>query len=83
MTKLSLTVSLATYECIDVDDTSARILGAQPGRVPIASLLADEKELETLKSHVEQLTSKNGSTFETLDLVFAAPNATSGPDRTP
>jgi len=83
MTKLSLTVSLSTYNCIDVaDDSTERILGAQPG-VPLASLLADEKEFDALKSHAEQLTSKNCSTFETLDLVFAAPNAPPGPDRSP
>ena len=52
----------------------------------IQSLLADENEFATLKDHIDMLINggnRNNGPFETLNLVFNAPNAPPGPDRSP
>ena len=82
MTKLSFTVSLPGYLCTALNDTTAEILGAENG-VPVNSLLADEQEFDTLKAHVQSLIDGEHGVFETLNLVFSAPNAPSGSDRSP
>jgi hypothetical protein len=81
MTKLSFTVS-STYKCTFPDDTTANILGAQTG-VPIHSLLADERDFEALKDSIDKFVCGNNGSFDTLNLVFNAPNVSPGPDRNP
>jgi len=83
MAKLSLTASLATYQCIDLNETTAIILGANAGAA-LQSLLADEKEFETLKENVRKLREDQSSVlFGTFNLVFVAPNPPAGADRSP
>jgi len=83
MAKLSLTASLATYQCIDLNETTARILGANGGAA-LQSLLADEKEFETLQENVRELRQGQSSAlFGTFNLVFVAPNPPVGADRSP
>ena len=82
MTKLTFTVS-STYTCSFLDDpTTANVLGAQMGAT-IQSLLADENEFATLKDHIDMLINGGNGPFETLNLVFNAPNVPPGPDRSP
>ena len=81
MTKLSFTVS-SSYKCTFPDDTTANVLGAQTG-VPIQSLLADEREFEALQDLIDKLFKEKHGSFDTLNLVFNAPNVPSGPDRSP
>ena len=86
MTKLELTVSTSTLECLSLDDdTTAQVLGTHVHvGINISKLLADEQEFHELQKQVSSL--QRGAAFRTFNLVFAAPNApTSAPnvDRSP
>jgi hypothetical protein len=87
MTKLELTVSSASLECLSLSDESLQALRVQPG-VHVSSLLSDETEFKNLNAAIHQLYDdrNRGSSLQTLNLVFSAPNTpTAAPaaDRTP
>lgn len=78
MTKLELTVSADSFECLSLSDQTAQVLGVQTG-VNVASVLANEKEFKQLESAIQKLQASSppggGSSFQTLNLVFSAPHA--------
>jgi PAS domain S-box-containing protein len=79
MTKLDLTVSTASFECISLDDEASALLGATIGS-SLWSLLADENEIATFKDTIQDLIdrrqngAKDGGAFATIDLVFRCPD---------
>lgn len=83
MTKLELTLSAKTLECVSYDEVTGTVLGLpsasnQATKIHISKILADQNELQQFQSAVDKLTkqSANANTsFETLNLVFRAPNA--------
>lgn len=84
MTKLDLTISASTLDCVDYDELTAKILGIpfppSEGTINIASILADYHELYLLQEACDKLQKhshkgQQHSTFQTLNLVFSAPNA--------
>lgn len=80
MTKLELTISATSFECVSVENDTAALLGAQIGS-PVSALLADENELLALVEGVRDLMDQHGDdrksepnkAFATLDLVFRMP----------
>lgn len=85
MTKLELTVSAESLDCIGCVGATARILGCDgvlesKKAVSMSILLANMNEFQVFTTAVRELQDKrqrqrNSSTFTTLNLVFSAPYA--------
>jgi len=83
MTKLELTVSTSTFECLSFgNDETAHILDAHVG-ANLSTLLADEHEMQVLQTEVETLLTQQETSFSTFNLVFKAPNVPSTACRSP
>jgi PAS domain S-box-containing protein len=73
MTKLDLTISTATFECVSLDDETAALLEADIGSL-LSSVLADENEVVAFKGAIQDLMDRQADdAFATIDLVFRAP----------